>query len=118
MTLEDRRENITDKLELILDRRIAEVNKDKHWHTEYAEVVRDEILNHFYATVFDDKPSSTGGMAFYPWMEKVKGYERDMIESFFDTHLTEGMKKDIEEWADQYYGDAISKERFSRQLAE
>lgn len=115
---EDERENITDKLELILDKRIAEANKDKHWHTAYAEDVRDEILNHFYMTVLDKEPSSKGGMAFIPWMEKVKGYEIDTIISFFDPHITEELKRDLEEWADQYYGDDISVERFSRHLVE
>ncbi len=111
-------DNLVEHLNSILVERMNKCNKDKQWSTALVEDCIDETLTFFSELTLKEDKVFNDTPALSIWLRNVKGYDGRRIKKLFRSKLTSEMKADLTEWADKYFGDYISEDRYTRQLVQ
>lgn len=111
-------DNLVEHLNSILVERMNKCNKDKQWDTALVEDCIDETLTFFGELTLKEDKVFNDTPALPAWLRDVKGYDGRKIKKLFRSKLTPEMRADLTEWADKYFGDSISEDRYTRQLVQ
>ncbi len=111
-------DNLVEHLNSILVERMNRCNKDKQWSTALVEDCIDETLTFFSELTLKEDKVFNDTPALSAWLRDVKGYDGRRIKKLFRSKLTPEMRADLTEWADKYFGDYISEDRYTRQLVQ